>query len=180
MRRLDRLLQRWRMGIANRWIPRGSRVLDIGCHQGELFHCLGERIGPSVGIDPQVQASASPRHQLMPLEFAGRLPFADASFDVVVLLATLEHLDHKAALAAECARVLSRGGRVVITLPGPAVDGILAILTRLHVVEGMSLEQHHGFAPEEVPLYFAQPHFDLEKHSRFQLGLNHLFVFRRR
>ncbi len=41
----------------------------------------------------------------------------------------------------------------------------------------MSLEEHYGFEPGDTAVIFAGPRFRLLHHSRFQLGLNHLYVF---
>jgi hypothetical protein len=43
----------------------------------------------------------------------------------------------------------------------------------------MSLEEHYGFEPADTKRIFAAPHFRLLHGSRFQGGLNHLFVFER-
>jgi SAM-dependent methyltransferase len=179
MRFLDRILQRWRARRARPWIPRGGRVLDIGCHQGEFLNSLGDGIQPSIGLDPLTSAAASDRHWLLPLAFSEPLTFPDGTFDAIVLLATLEHIRAKEPLARECFRLLQAGGRVIITVPSPRVDQIVGLLHRLHLVDGMSLEEHHGFDPRTTPEIFLQQGFILEHHSRFQLGLNHLYVFRR-
>ena len=52
MRIGDYFIQQWRMRVAARWVPEGSRVLDIGCHQGEFLEFLGGKIAPSAGLDP--------------------------------------------------------------------------------------------------------------------------------
>ena len=43
----------------------------------------------------------------------------------------------------------------------------------------MEADQHHGFQIAEVEPLFAAAGLDLERHETFQLGLNHLFVFRK-
>src|SRR5579863_7080144 len=53
---LDRLLQRWRIRVALRELPRGARVLDIGTHDGTLFR-LADACG--VGIDPELAETAA-------------------------------------------------------------------------------------------------------------------------
>jgi SAM-dependent methyltransferase len=177
MRIMDRVLQNWRARVARRWIPRGARVLDIGCHQGEFLRGLGNWIGPSLGLDPLAVPEETPRFRLLAELFREPLPLEDASFDVVVMLATLEHIHDKDPLARECFRLLRDGGRFIITVPSSSVDRIVDLLVRLRLADGMSLDEHHGFDPRETPNIMARHGFSLEHGSRFQCGLNHLFVF---
>jgi SAM-dependent methyltransferase len=179
MRFLDRVLQHWRARMARSWIPQGARVLDVGCHQGEFLDSLGDWIGPSVGLDPLTAPRRAARYQLVPELLREPAPWPEASFDVVVLLATLEHIPNKDPVARECFRLLRPGGRVLLTVPSPWVDPIMAVLCRLRLAKGMSLEEHHGFDPCTTPSIFVPSGFALERWQRFQLGLNHLFVFRK-
>ena len=96
-------------------------------------------------------------------------------------LAVLEHFPAEAyqPLGEGCARFLKPGGHLVITVPSPAVDQILEVLKTLRLIDGMSLEEHHGFQIRQTLEIFPSPRFELVRNSRFQLGLNNLFVFRR-
>lgn len=177
MRFLDRALQNWRARIASSWIPDGAVILDIGCHQGEFLRRLGSRIGPSVGLDPLADAETMGCHRLLSEPFQEPTPLRDATFDAIVLLATLEHIRDKAPLVRECARLLRPSGRVIITVPSPAVDRIVDLFRRLRLADGMSLEEHHGYDPRSTPRLFAAGGFGLFHRRRFQAGLNHLYVF---
>jgi len=179
MRFLDRVLQNWRARMAKPWIPARARVLDIGCHEGEFLDSLGGHIGPSVGYDPLAPAEGHSRHDLVPAIFAAPSAHADGAFDAVVMLATLEHVRDKEPLAREFFRILKPGGRVIITVPSQFVDHIVHTLCRLKLADGMSLDEHHGFDPTTTPDIFGRGGFALERWRRFQLGLNHLFVFRK-
>ncbi len=179
MRMVDRLLQAWRGRMARPWVPPGAMVLDIGCHHGEFLRSLGNRIGPSIGLDPRALPDGSSHHRLIPQLFTEPLEFPDNSFDAVVLLATLEHIQDKDPLGRESYRLLRPGGRVIITVPSPRVDRILTAVCRLRLADGMCLEEHYGFDPRTTPQHFIRHGFILEHSCSFQLGLNHLFVFRK-
>lgn len=179
MKLLDRFLQHWRAHKARRWIPPRSRVLDIGCHQGEFLNSISDRIGPSFGLDPLALPQIGPKITLLAQSFQPPTSFADQSFDVVVMLAVLEHIRDKHPLAEECARLLTQGGRIVITVPSKIVDVLVDVLVRLRLADGMSLEEHHGYDPRQTAEVFHAHGFELEHHRRFQLGCNHLFVLRR-
>ncbi len=180
MRFLDRVLQRWRIVRASPWLAPGAEVLDVGCADGALFRQL-RRLGPGIGVEPTLPAPrVVGRSELRP----GLVPDAvppGRTFDAVTLLAVLEHVPTAAqrALADACAALVRPGGVAVVTVPAPAVDRVLAVLHRLRLVDGMSLDEHFGFEPDDVPRVFAAPEWRLVRHQRFQLGLNNLFVFRR-
>ena len=177
---LDRLLQQWRMRVALRELPPGARVLDIGTHDGALFRLTG---AGGVGIDPNVpEAAAPPGVTLVQGMFPADLPtLPDGSFDAVTALAVVEHVpdDELAAWAAALGRLMAPSGKLIITVPSPAVDTILHVLMRLHLVAGMEAHQHHGFQPSDLDTVFAAPLWQRTKHRTFQLGLNHLYVFER-
>jgi len=86
---------------------------------------------------------------------------------------------HREAAPVRCSRFLKPGGRLIITVPSPQVDFILKVLLALGLIDGMSVEEHHGYDVRETTNIFPPPEFRLVKHQRFQLGLNNLFVIER-
>ena len=181
MKALDRFIQRWRMRQALKFIPDAARVIDIGAHEGELFHSLGLRLQEGFGVEPlRQEILRAERFTIVPGFFPGARP-ATGGWDAVTMLAVLEHIPApaQAALAQACHELLKPGGRVIITVPAKAVDHILAVLRALRLIDGMSLEEHYGFEPADTARIFSAPGFRLLHRSRFQGGLNHLFVFER-
>jgi 2-polyprenyl-3-methyl-5-hydroxy-6-metoxy-1,4-benzoquinol methylase len=179
---IDRALQRWRIAKAAPYIPKGGRVLDVGCADGALFRVLSHHIAGGVGIDPALaEESQDGRVRFIRGSFPDDVS-ANGQFDAITMLAVFEHLDDAAQrkAAAACAVMLRPGGRVVLTVPEPAVDPIVHFLARLGIVAGMAIHEHHGFDPQLTPERFAPSDFELERRERFQLGLNNLFVLRRR
>jgi 2-polyprenyl-3-methyl-5-hydroxy-6-metoxy-1,4-benzoquinol methylase len=183
MKYVDRVLQRWRIRKAAAFIRRGDRVLDIGCSDGVMFQLVPD-LGESVGIEPDLDLANLPGLPNVSF-YAGYFPEAlpgPMSFDVITMLAVLEHVpvERQGPLARACASHLKTGGRLVITVPSPAVDYVLAILQWLKLIDGMSLEQHYGFESAQTPAVFSPHGLELIVRRRFQLGFNNLFVFERR
>lgn len=180
MKAVDRILQRWRLVKVRPYLPRGARVLDLGCADGALYKHYRSQVSEVVGIDPLLTASTTDGGCRF---IAGRFPDAvpeDGQFDAITMLAVLEHvpLDEQAQWAAACARFLKPGGHLVITVPSQVVDQILSVLKFLRLIDGMSLEEHYGFDPKMVPALFGSPSLRLVEATTFQLGCNNLFVFR--
>ncbi|MEX0826765.1 MAG: class I SAM-dependent methyltransferase [Acidimicrobiia bacterium] len=177
MRPLDRLLQRWRIRKALPWVRAGDRLLDIGCYDRSLIDRVGDRVVSAVGVDVDVAPADDGKVRLLKGRFPDDFSFDPGSFDCVTCLAVLEHVEDPDAFANACHRVLSSGGRAVLTVPHPFVDRILAVLVFLRLIRGMHVEEHHGFEVAETVPIFQCAGFRLLKRRRFQLGLNHLFVF---
>jgi SAM-dependent methyltransferase len=179
---VDEIIRDARLAQAVRAIPPGARVLDVGCHDGALFRRLGPALREGVGLDPALRGPLTgERYRLRPGLFPADAPDEPGGFDVVTMLAVLEHLtpvEQKAAAEATH-RLLAVGGVVIVTVPAPVVDQLLHWLTRLRVLDGMEAEQHHGFDPAEVTPLMEAVGLRLLRHRRFELGLNHLFVFER-
>lgn len=178
MTRLDFFIQRYRIHIAEPFIPGSARVLDIGCGDGALFRSLAYLSG-GIGIDPDISATIRlPNADLIPGYFPAGLPNSDP-YDVITLLAVLEHLPQnaQAALARDCFDYLKPKGRIIITVPSAAVDKVLAVLTSIRLMHGTHVEQHYGFDPRQTPGLFQSAGFRLVCAKKFELGLNNLFVF---
>ena len=110
----------------------GMRLLDVGCGPGFPLLELAGRLGPgarAVGLDPWAAALDRARGKarqrgLETVELvegaAEAMPFADASFDVVVSNNGLNNVADQARSYAECRRVLAPGGQLVATMNLPA------------------------------------------------------------
>lgn len=96
--------------------PRG-RILEAGAGSG-AFALRLKQLGFAVeacDATPEIfHATDIPFHRA---DISRSLPFADASFDGVTCLETIEHLEDQFTFARECARVLVPGGRLLITTP---------------------------------------------------------------
>jgi SAM-dependent methyltransferase len=117
-------------GVANPWtmgrLAAGERVLDLGSGAGTDSLVAAQMVGADgrvTGIDMTAAMLAKARAAAGELgvtnvEFvegeAERLPFSDASFDVVVSNGVIDLVPDKDAVFAELYRVLVPGGRMQI------------------------------------------------------------------
>ena len=117
-------------GVANPWtmgrLAPGERVLDLGSGAGTDSLIAAQMVGQQghvTGIDmtPEMLAKARGAAAAMRadnVEFveseAEQLPFADASFDVVISNGVVDLVPDKDAVFAELYRVLAPGGRMQI------------------------------------------------------------------
>jgi SAM-dependent methyltransferase len=99
--------------------PTGKTNLDIGADNGVISYLLRERGGRWSSADLDDRAVASIR-QLVGTDVyqldGARTPFADRSFDQVVIVDYLEHIPDDRAFARELARRLKPGGRVIVNV----------------------------------------------------------------
>jgi SAM-dependent methyltransferase len=102
----------------------GGAVLDAGCGGGGMPLSLAEEAGLVVGIDPverfpDAGARLARERGLINLQFALAdgmyLPFRNASFDLVLSHAVIEHVADAPLYLRECARVLKPGGHVYLS-----------------------------------------------------------------
>jgi len=148
-------MRREQQVTARRLRIRSGDVLSVGCgwHPGRhLFPAPAFRI-VAVDADPERVAGVAAGGQAdeARVGHAGRLPFNDASFDVVLYRLVMHHLAYQGPLEpyfAEAARLLRPGGALVAIEPGlwhPVGLG-LALANRAGAATAI-----HG-TPDDIPL----------------------------
>ena len=107
--------------------PAPARILDLGCGTGEIAAALSQMGYPVTACDfaEEMMAVARRNYARTPVDWVGlepewkALPFADASFDGIVVSSVFEYLDDVPRVAAELSRVLRPEGVLLLTVPNP-------------------------------------------------------------
>ncbi len=99
-----------------------ARVLDAACGAApglRFFHAAGYRVCGSDIADAALRSARRflPDVPLVRADLDGPQPFADGTFDLIVLREAIEHVRDGEATLRECWRILRPGGCVAITTP---------------------------------------------------------------
>jgi ubiquinone/menaquinone biosynthesis C-methylase UbiE/MoaA/NifB/PqqE/SkfB family radical SAM enzyme len=110
----------WKHKIANIvWgmIPHNSTMLDIGCGSSPLITHYPNAVAIDINEDKlQFIKSKIPTLQTYKMS-ADELQFKDKSFDNVMCIEVLEHINNAEKAISEIARVLKHGGTAIIATP---------------------------------------------------------------
>lgn len=134
-------------------IKPGDRVLDLGCgagrHAFEAYRRGARVIAADLdlkelaGVSDMFAAMRAEGESGPPAQAAAigadatRLPFADGSFDAVIVSEILEHVPNDSAALAEVARVTRPGGAIAVTVPAWLPERICwALSDEYHANEG--------------------------------------------
>lgn len=99
-------------------LPRGARVLDVGCGNGEFLVAARERGFEARGLDFSDAARDACARRGVPAERGDFLTHAfDRPFEAITLWDVIEHLDHPHAFAVRARALLAPGGLFVLKVP---------------------------------------------------------------
>lgn len=105
-------------------------LLDIGCgHEARLLKSIEPHIKKGIGVDFKAPQLSSDKLETFALRLDKKLPFADKGFDIVTLMAVLEHLDEPEFIINEIDRVLRPGGLLLLTVPSWYAKPVLEFLS---------------------------------------------------
>jgi SAM-dependent methyltransferase len=103
-----------------------TRVLDLGCGEGQVARRATTHAGYVVGIDPTWGQLVAAQERGGDVHYgrgaAEAVPVRDGAFDAVLICLTLEHLDPFEPAIEETARVLAPGGRFLCFLNHPLLQ----------------------------------------------------------
>jgi len=168
---------------------KNKTCLEIGCEKGVLSYFLRQRGGIWVSSDidlMNVYTTNTLVKENTVYFKEDALPFFDSSFDCIVAIDTLEHIEDDQSFLEALYRILSKNGSLYITVPGskPAL-----VLNRLARKMGMTLEYYghkrEGYTKEHLAFMLDKAGFLVTKSSDFsrlftegiELFINYLYIF---
>ena len=143
-------------------VPEGSRVLDLGCGNGDTLQLLAEKgcTGVGVDLDPvNVLACLRAGVDVIELDLDTQLTeFGDDSFDFVVLSRTLQTVRKPRGVLAEMGRIAVHS---VVTMPNFAHwrNRLRLLRGRMPMSRDLPFEWydtpnlHHSSLPDLEPLF---------------------------
>jgi len=163
-------------------------VLDLGCAQGILSYFLRRKGGRWISVDLDLEncrtADSLLEGNCMQIG-SGPFPFKDKSFDVVVCLDFLEHLDDDDLCLREIHRILKENGILLLAVPR---TGRIFFLHHLRNWVGMKLEfyghKREGYRLSDLRLKLNQNGIVADRHWKFsgfftefiELALNLIYI----
>ena len=103
-------------------LSKGSsqRIIDFGCGPGNLLMRLskyGRIYGADISLSALYFCRSRKLYRIFQIEEKARVPIRDNSFDFVIALDVLEHIEDDYQALVEFYRICKKGGRVMLTVP---------------------------------------------------------------
>jgi SAM-dependent methyltransferase len=122
-------------------IGKGDRILDLGCAEGPYAHLFTDG-NESYGFDGCSKRLLLNENNALDKGYTAlivgnglKLPFADASFDIVICTEVIEHVTETRQLIKEINRVLKKEGKLILSTPN-----LVSLGNRLGMVLGKGLK----------------------------------------
>ncbi len=126
----------------------GKTLLDVSCKEGDVLRALAPRGFTLRGTNFEPEG---PSIDSIPVDYGvdlrRPLSYADASFDVVLLVEVIEHLENHRIAIGELARILKPGGVLILTMPN-----IMRLNSRMHFLFSGYHKTKRRFIPFVTPL----------------------------
>lgn len=185
MKIVNKTLRNLRYNAVKKYLE--GDVLDLGCGSGIVAKGISSR-QRYIGLDRVAWIGYYWKNQKFPIPEnitfcmcdIAKDDFPEGDYSTIVMTAVLEHLPQPDVVISKCASVLKRGGSLIITTPSPWSDGVHNFLSRIGILSRFAEEEHEDLLGyEDVKALFNKRGFRLQNYSKFMLGFNQLFVFKK-
>jgi len=121
-------------------VPKGSKVLDIGCASGYLASQLNKKDCIVYGIDNDKEYLAQAKKHCVRVQLLDiSKEKVDGEFDVIILGDIIEHTQNPEEILKKLKNNLNKGGTIIVSVPN-----ILNIYARLRILLGTYPQDDKG------------------------------------
>ncbi len=147
---LERILSKKRINLAKKLInfhQKSGKILDIGCGSYPLL-LKNTQFDVKIGIDKGIKDNNCTHKKLRLLNLnicsCEEFPFPNDNFDVITLLAVIEHLSLRQTLRLfkKCYSLLKEDGLFILTTPAKWSDYLLKFMSKIYVVSPEEIREH--------------------------------------
>lgn len=157
-KKLEKLLQGYRFSKVKKYLL--GDVLDFGGNEGEL------------------KILVKGNYTLINYDHT---PMFNKTFDTIVLLAVLEHIEvtKVSEIFKKFKDYLRNDGTIFLTTPTPAAKPVLEILAFLGILDKKNIEEHKHYWNKKDLYKLAQDiDYKVIEYKKFQLGFNQYIVLK--
>lgn len=155
-----------------------DRILEIGCSMGRLAKKVQDLAPHTCGIDVNQKAIEAGVTQNLQVMDATQLAFPDASFDKIYSANTIEHIPDLKRALREMARVVKKGGRILLIYPAEPIRGLFCLLSALLLWQNPLRIHIHRLFPRRLIQEFLGGTGLVHTKSRFSFlpGLHYITI----
>ena len=133
--RVRALIEKHRLKRWCRGLPEDARIIDVGCGDGFHLRLLRQIARPGwrlEGVEPNERAVNAARASGLTVHQGTleQLDLESGSYDLALLIMTIEHLNDPAALLTSIRRILRPGGRLIVVTDNTATSDFRLFRTR--------------------------------------------------
>lgn len=151
-----------------------GKILDFGCGIGALADICGDKAYTGVDADEESIEIARNRHP--ELTFISELP-NDEQFDIITMLAVIEHIKEPAELLEKISAILKSKGKILLTTPHPWVEHIHRFGAKIKLFSEEACQEHENlFDHNGMNNILEKTGLTLLHYNRFLFGTNQLFI----
>ncbi len=145
-------------------VPKEQKILDVGCGEGRLVNEYREKGNDILGVDFNYESESVDRGDVCDLKYQS------GSYDVVLCLDLIEHLDiaNQEKAISELNRVLKKDGKLIVSLPNLAhFASRMTFLFFGRLLRTSTVDRHPGDRPIDEFIDLLGKHFVIR--NRFGL-----------
>ena len=173
---LSPFLQKKRIRKVLDFIPSDGDVLDYGCGNGNL--CVHIDRARYTGFDLDIAVIQIAKRKYPAYTFlSGSLGEIKKKYDLIILLAVIEHVEDISQTLMDLSDMLNANGRIILTSPSPAFEKIYNLGSRIGLFSKDAAEEHHQLINKKsLQGFLSRTDLRLVVYQRFLFGANQLFV----